>query len=41
MEKFTFAFIPKNVEELKTIPQATLDSPYKTAALSLLVLCNY
>lgn len=41
MERFTFKFIPKNVEELKTLPESSMDSPYKTAALSLLVLCNY
>ncbi len=41
MEKFTFAFVPKTLEELQTLPETALDSPYKTAALSLLVLCNY
>jgi hypothetical protein len=41
MEKFIFNFVPKNVEELKSLPESSLNSPYKTAALSLLVLCNY
>ncbi len=41
MEKFTFNSIPKSLEELQALPEANLDSPYKTAALSLLVLCNY
>ena len=41
MEKFVFDFIPKNVEELKSLPESSLDSPYKTTALCLLVLCHY
>ncbi len=41
METFMFNEIPKSVEELQALPEAVLDSPYKTAALALLVLCNY
>lgn len=41
MEKFTFAYVPKSVEELKALPESTIDSPYKSAALAMLVLCNY
>ena len=41
MEKFTFAYVPKSVEELKALPESDMDSPYKSAALAMLVLCNY
>ena len=41
MEKFTFNYVPKNVEELKALHQSVLDSPYKSAALAMLLLCNY
>ena len=41
MEKFTFAYVPKSVEELKVLPESNMDSPYKSAALTMLVLCNY
>lgn len=40
-EKFKFSAIPTNVEELRKLPEAVLDTPYKTAALALLVLCHY
>lgn len=40
-EKFTFFAIPTSVEDLKLLPEASLDTPHKTAALSLAVLCNY
>ncbi|MBP5451113.1 MAG: hypothetical protein J6Y16_02630 [Treponema sp.] len=41
MESFAFESLPKNVQELKALPQASLDSPFKTAALTLAVLCHY
>lgn len=40
-EKFTFAKIPTNVAELQALPEASLDSPFKTAALSVIILNNY
>ena len=40
-ETFTFAKLPESVQELQTLPEASLDSPFKTAALSLLALCAY
>lgn len=40
-EQFTFASLPTSVEELKALPEATLDSPYKTAALAIAAICNY
>ncbi|MBQ9743321.1 MAG: hypothetical protein IJV88_06615 [Ruminococcus sp.] len=40
-ETFTFTKLPESVAELQALPEATLDSPFKTAALSLLALCAY
>lgn len=39
--KFTFQAIPTSVDELKAIPECKLDTPFKAAALSILVLCNF
>ena len=38
---FTFDAIPTSVEQLQQLPEHTLDTPFKTAALALLVLCRY
>lgn len=38
---FTFAKLPANVSELQNLPEATLDSPFKTTALTLAALCQY
>lgn len=38
---FTFDAIPASVEELKALPEADLDSPFKTAALTVLALNVY
>jgi len=40
-ETFTFDSIPKSVAELSGIPEACLDSAFKTTALTVLVLCHY
>ena len=40
-ESFTFSSLPTNLSELQTLPESTLDSPFKTAALTLAVLCRY
>lgn len=40
-ETFTFTKLPESVSELQALPEASLDSPFKTAALSLLALCAY
>jgi hypothetical protein len=40
-EKFTFKDLPKNLTELKALPEAKLDTPYKTCALALAALCAY
>lgn len=40
-ESFCFAALPKNLAELKLLPEASLDSPYKTAALVIVALCRF
>ena len=40
-ETFTFVALPTNVTELKSLPEACLDSAFKTTALTLAALCNY
>ena len=40
-ERFTFKTLPTNVAELQALPEASLDSPFKTTALTLAVLCHF
>ena len=40
-ETFTFQNLPESLDELKELPEATLDTPFKTAALTLCALCAY
>ena len=40
-ERFIFKTLPKNLSELKALPEASLDSAFKTAALTLAALCRY
>lgn len=40
-ETFTFTDIPSSVAELQALPEYTLDTPYKTTALTVLVLLAY
>jgi len=40
-ETFTFANLPTTVAELQALPEASLDTAYKTAALVMAVLCHY
>ena len=39
--EFTFAKLPESLEEFKALPEASLDDPYKTAALTVVALCVY
>ena len=41
MKTFTFEKLPENVDELKAMPEASLDDPYAVAALTAAVLCRY
>lgn len=40
-EKFTFGELPVSVAQLQAMPEAKLDTPFKTAALTMAVLCHY
>ncbi len=40
-ETFTFTALPESMEQLQSLPEATLDSPFKTAALTVCALCAY
>ena len=39
--KFTFSQLPINTQQLQALPEAALDSPFKTAALTMAALCQY
>lgn len=38
---FTFEKLPMSLEEMKSLPEISMDDAFKTAALSLLALCAY
>lgn len=38
---FVFNSLPQNLEELKALPEADLQDPFKAAALTVLALCVY
>ncbi len=40
-ESFTFSALPANVAELQALPEASLDSAFKTTALTIAALCAY
>ena len=40
-ERFTFEALPKNLSQLSSLAEASLDSAFKTAALTVAVLCRY
>lgn len=40
-QTFVFSSLPESLSELQSLPEATLDTPFKTAALSVLALCAY
>jgi len=40
-EKFTFSALPANVDELKALPEAKMDTAFKTTALTILALSRY
>lgn len=40
-ESFTFAALPENLAEMQALPEAALDTPFQTAALTVLALCAY
>ena len=40
-EVFTFTALPESLAELKALPEAALDTPFKAAALAVCALCAY
>jgi len=40
-ETFTFASLPESLAELQALPEASMDTPFKTAALAVCALCVY
>ena len=40
-ETFTFAALPESLAEMKALPEASLTSPFATAALTVCALCVY
>lgn len=38
---FTFSTLPESLAELQALPEASLDTPFKAAALTVLALCAY
>lgn len=40
-ESFTFEAFPESLSELQALPEASLDTPFKTAALVLAALCSF
>ena len=40
-ETFTFNALPESLAEMQALPEASLDSPFKTAALVVCALCAY
>lgn len=40
-ETFTFTALPESLAEMQALPEASLDTPYKAAALTVLALCAY
>lgn len=40
-ETFEFSEIPSTLNELKSLPEAKLETPFMTAALTVLALCRY
>lgn len=41
VESFTFSSLPNNLSELQALPEASLDSAFKTTALTIVALCAY
>lgn len=40
-ETFTFKALPESLSELQALPEASLNTPFQTAALTVLALCAY
>lgn len=40
-ETFTFTVLPESLAQMQALPEASLDSPFKAAALTVCALCAY
>ena len=40
-ETFTFTALPESLAEMQALPEASLSTPFQTAALTVLALCAY
>ena len=40
-EAFTFVALPESVAQMRTLPEAAMDTPFKTAALTVCALCAF
>lgn len=40
-ETFTFQALPESVEQVRALPEAAMDTPFKTAALTVCALCAF
>ena len=40
-ETFTFTSLRESLAELQALPETSMDTPFKTAALTVLALCAY
>ena len=40
-ESFTFSALPESLAQMQALPEAALDTPFKTAALTVCALCAY
>lgn len=40
-ERFAFSSLPKNLSELQALPEISMDTPFKTVALTLVALCQF
>ena len=40
-KEFSFPSVPSSIEAFKALPQASMKTPYETAALTVLALCFY
>ena len=40
-ERITFKELPENLSQLQALPESSLDTPFKTAALTVCALCAY
>ena len=40
-EAFTFAALPESLTQMQALPEAALNTPFQTAALTVLALCAY